>query len=92
MDSGNKMVKQSEPLVKRVNALAGEINRLSDDELRAKSSAFQERYLAAIQEAEDDEKDEQGILQSGETATMEVRPESFAAVREAATRTDGKPQ
>ncbi len=88
-DGGNKLVKQAEPLVKRVNALAGEFNRLSDDELRAKSSEFQERYLAAVQAAEDDEKDDFGILQAGEEALLEVMPEAFAVVREAAQRTLG---
>jgi preprotein translocase subunit SecA len=60
-----------QPMVERINHLEAEFQKLSNDELRSKTSHFRERI--------DRGEDLDGLL-----------PETFAAVREASTRTLGE--
>ncbi len=69
-----RLVKSLRPTVARINELETQLNRLSDDELRAKVAGWKER-LAKI----DDEGEQQKVLH-------EILPEAFAAVKNAARR------
>ncbi len=74
-ESNEKVVKKLQPLLKRINSLEPEFERLSDDGLRAMTLEFK----AALQRG--------GDL---EDSLDEILPEAFAAVREAAKRTLGQ--
>jgi preprotein translocase subunit SecA len=83
--SSDVFLKQARPIVAEVNALEPEIERLSDDELRAQTDKLKERIANAIEGIEDDterRKAEQEILH-------EILPEAFATVREASRRVLG---
>src|SRR5581483_10518743 len=69
-----RLVKSLRPLVARINELEVQLQRLSDDELRAKVAGWKER-LAKIE----DENEQQVVLN-------EILPEAFAAVKNAARR------
>ena len=72
-----RMVKALKPTVDRINALELEYQQLSDDQLRAKTAAWQER-LSKIE----DPNEQQRVLN-------EILPEVFAAVKNAARRMVG---
>ena len=72
-----RMVKSLRPTVERINAIELEYQKLSDDQLRAKTAAWQAQ-LAKI----DDPAEQQRILN-------EILPEAFAAVKNAARRLCG---
>lgn len=72
-----RMVKALRPTVEKINALELEYQKLSDDQLRAKTAAWKER-LAKI----DDPTEQQCVLN-------EILPEAFAAVKNAARRMVG---
>ncbi len=83
-----RKIKQLQPLLARVNALADEYKALSDEALKAKTAEFRERIapgLAAIPpglEPKEFRRREKEVLDA-------VLPEAFAAVREAAARSIG---
>jgi len=74
-DSNEKQLKRLQPTVERINELESELEKLSDDELRAKTDEFKARL-----------KDGSSL----DEALDELLPEAFAAVREAAKRTIGQ--
>src|SRR4051794_30423092 len=74
-----KKLKAVQALVPDVNALEPEMERKSDDELRAMTTVFKERIDRG--RAQDD--DEEDVL-------AELLPEAFAVVREAGKRTLGQ--
>jgi preprotein translocase subunit SecA len=69
-----RLVKSLRPIVARINEIEVGFQKLSDEELRAKTALWQER-LAKIE----DENEQQGVLE-------EILPEAFAAVKNAARR------
>ena len=73
-----RMVKAMRPAVARINELEAEYQKLSDDQLRAKTAAWKER-LSKI----DDPAEQQRVLN-------ELLPEAFAAVKNAARRLVGQ--
>ena len=78
-------LKKIKPIVQQINDLEPSVQKLSDDELKAKTVAFKERInnaLAGIEDKEERRKKEQDILN-------EILPEAFAAVREASVRVTG---
>jgi preprotein translocase subunit SecA len=78
----DKYLKDSKPAVESINALEAGIQKLSDDELKAKTEEFKKRVADAIEGIEDTEKRrkrEQDVLN-------EIMPEAFAVVREASVR------
>jgi preprotein translocase subunit SecA len=80
--SNERVIKRLTPIVAQVNALEPEIEKLSDDELKAKTAAFKARIAARIEGLTD--KDE---LKAAERAALdEILPEAFAVVREAGWR------
>jgi preprotein translocase subunit SecA len=95
-DSTKKDLKRAIPLVAKVNALEPEITRLSDEQLSAKTAAFQERLARARREVIERERLVEGSeeyccrINDVEEAELEqILPEAFAVVREAAKRTIG---
>src|SRR5258708_35715799 len=69
-----RLVKSLRPTVARINELEAQCQKLSDEELRAKTTAWKER-LAKIE----DENEQQVVLN-------EILPEAFAVVKNAARR------
>lgn len=76
-DPNQRKLKKYKPLVNDVNLLEEEIEPLSDDELRAKTTEFRERLAKAKNKEE-----EKQILD-------DILPEAFAVVREAGKRVLG---
>ncbi len=76
-DPNARKLKRYQPIVSDINLLEEEIEPLSDDELRAKTSAFQERLANA------------GSLENQRPILNEILPEAFAVVREAGKRVLG---
>jgi preprotein translocase subunit SecA len=74
-----KKLKAVQALVPDVNALEPEMERKSDDELRAMTSVFKERLDRARAQGDDEE-----------DALAELLPEAFAVVREGGKRTLGQ--
>ncbi|MER3429029.1 MAG: preprotein translocase subunit SecA [Pyrinomonas sp.] len=80
-----RYLKSVRPIVERINALEPEVQKLSDEQMRARTVQFKERVANAVAEARDPEdrkRREQAILN-------ELLPEAFALVREASVRTTG---
>ena len=78
-------LKKIKPIVQQINDLEPSIQKLSDDELKAKTVEFKERLssvLDTITDKEERRKKEQDILN-------EILPEAFAVVREASVRVTG---
>ena len=81
-DSNEKQIGNIRPIIDSINSFEDEMTVLSDDELRAKTDEFRERlgYSEDMDRGEDFDKEaERAIL-------MELLPEAFAVVREAADR------
>ena len=76
-DPNARKLKRYQPIVSDINLLEEEVAPLSDDELRAKTTAFQERLAEA------------GSLENQRPILDEILPEAFAVVREAAKRVLG---
>ncbi len=80
--NNERVVKRLLPRVAAINALEPEMQRLSDEELRAKTVEFRTRIAAALE----------GITDADERAAAEkqalddILPEAFAVVREAGRR------
>ncbi|MBV6394518.1 MAG: Protein translocase subunit SecA [Anaerolineales bacterium] len=64
------------PLVDEVNALEPEFEKLTDEELRAKTDEFRQRLLPTL-----------GGTEGGSESLDDLLPEAFASVREASKRT-----
>ena len=76
-DPNARKLKRYQPIVSDINLLEEEIAPLSDDELRGKTAAFQERLANA------------GSLDNQRPILDEILPEAFAVVREAGKRVLG---
>jgi preprotein translocase subunit SecA len=76
-DPNARKLKKFQPLVTEVNLLEEEIQKLSDDELKAKTAGFRQQLDKATTEQEREE-----ILE-------DILPEAFAVVREASIRVLG---
>src|SRR6201997_42243 len=80
--NNERVVKRLLPRVAAINAFEPEMQRLSDEELRAKTAEFRARIAAALE----------GITDAEERAAAEkqalddILPEAFAVVREAGRR------
>jgi preprotein translocase subunit SecA len=83
--TSERFLKAVRPTIQRINELEPAIQKLSDEELRAKTFKFKEIVAQAVEGIEEPEKRlirEQQILD-------ELLPEAFAIVREASRRTTG---
>jgi preprotein translocase subunit SecA len=75
-------LKKAKPIVEVINSLEPEVQKLSDEDLRAKTDEFKARIAGVLEGIEDKDarrKREQEIL-------AEILPEAFAVVREASKR------
>ncbi|MBA2338753.1 MAG: preprotein translocase subunit SecA, partial [Pyrinomonadaceae bacterium] len=85
--SNQRYLKTIRPLVERINDLEPETKKLSDDELRARTTEFKERVARAVAEARAGDKEDRKRRE--QAALDEILPEAFAAVREASVRATG---
>ncbi|PYS75128.1 MAG: preprotein translocase subunit SecA [Acidobacteria bacterium] len=83
--SNERFLKSIRPAIERINEFEPSIQKLSDDELRAKTIEFKERVADAVKDARD--KDDRKYRE--QEALNELLPEAFAVVREASKRTTG---
>ncbi len=80
--ANERAIKRMLPLVAAINALEPEMEKLSDEELRAKTAEFKARVAARVQGLTDPEE-----IKTAERAALdEILPEAFAVVREAGWR------
>ncbi|OLE52576.1 MAG: preprotein translocase subunit SecA [Acidobacteria bacterium 13_1_20CM_3_53_8] len=80
-----RYLKKIQPIINSINELEPSVQKLSDEELRARTVQFKERVAQAVADAQDMEerkRREREILD-------ELLPEAFATVREASVRTTG---
>jgi preprotein translocase subunit SecA len=83
--SSDIFLKSAKPIVAQINSLEPQIEKMSDDELKAQTVKFKERIATALEGIDDKaerRKAEQEILH-------ELLPEAFATVREAGRRVLG---
>ncbi len=80
--SNDRVVKKMLPMVQQVNALEPETQKLTDEELRAKTDEFRARIAAKRQGITREE----DLLRVENEALDELLPEAFAVVREAGKR------
>ncbi len=81
----NRFLKRIQPIIEQINALEPSLEKLSDDELRARTVRFKEYVANALEGINDKEarrKKEQELLD-------ELLPEAFATVREGSRRVTG---
>ncbi|HWA93523.1 MAG TPA: preprotein translocase subunit SecA [Terracidiphilus sp.] len=81
--ANDRAIKRLLPNVAAINALEPEMKKLSDDELRAKTTEFRQRIAASLEGLTDKE----DIKKAESAALDEILPEAFAVVREAGWRT-----
>src|ERR1041385_7805398 len=83
--NNQRFLKTIQPTVDTINSLEPALQKLSDDQLKARTAEFKERVQKAVGDTKDKEerkKREREILD-------ELLPEAFATVREASVRTTG---
>ncbi|OGN00543.1 MAG: preprotein translocase subunit SecA [Candidatus Yanofskybacteria bacterium RIFCSPHIGHO2_01_FULL_42_12] len=73
-DANARYIKSLQPVIDRINSLEPEFEKLSDEELKAKTGEFRQRLNERLND---------GAIESLD----DILPEAFAAVREAAKRT-----
>jgi preprotein translocase subunit SecA len=86
--ANERAVKRLMPIVTQVNALEPEIQALSDDQLREKTTEFRARLAEAVHGI--DKKEQPDEFAAAEKAALNaLMPEAFAVVREAGRRIVG---
>jgi preprotein translocase subunit SecA len=80
--SNERAVKRLLPLVQQIGALEPEMQKLSDEQLRAKTAEFRARIAKTIEGIEDEEE----RIKAEKEALDEILPEAFAVAREAGRR------
>jgi len=83
-NTSEREIRRLEPIVQEINRLEPEMERLSDEALRAKTEEFRARIAAALQGVGEEQRQA-----ASQEALEELLPEAFAAVREASKRTIG---
>jgi preprotein translocase subunit SecA len=88
--ANERVIKRLWPVVAEINALEPSIQKLTDEELRAKTVEFRARMAEAVAQAtkgiEDREEKEKAQAAAEKQALDEILPEAFAVVREAGWR------
>jgi preprotein translocase subunit SecA len=89
--ANERLLKRLWPMAHEINALEPEMQALSDDELRARTSKFKEFIDRSIVEAEivgdTPEEQKKSLRRVIDDALQEILVEAFAVVREASKRT-----
>ena len=80
--ANERLIKRLMPIVNQINAMEPETQKLSDQELRAKTADFRARIAARLESIEDSD----AKKQAEKAALDEILPEAFAVVREAGWR------
>ncbi len=83
--TSERFLKAVQPTIQRINELEPHMQKLSDEQLRAKTFEFKDRIARELEGIDDPERRrirEQEVLN-------EILPEAFAVVREASRRTTG---
>ena len=80
--ANDRTIKRLLPVVASINALEPEIQKLSDEQLRARTVEFRSRIAAQIKDLTDPEE----IKKAERQALDDILPEAFAVVREAGWR------
>ena len=80
--ANDRAVKRMMPFVASIGALEPEIQKLSDEQLRAKTAEFRARIAARVANLKDPEE----IKKAEREVLDEILPEAFAVVREAGWR------
>lgn len=81
----NRFLKRIQPIIEHINSLEPQLQKLSDDELRARTAQFKQHVANALEGITDKEqrrKKEQEVLDA-------LLPEAFATVREGSRRVTG---
>ncbi|PYS78891.1 MAG: preprotein translocase subunit SecA [Acidobacteria bacterium] len=86
--SNQRYLKSIQPLVDKINSLEPSIQKLSDDELRARTPVFKEQVQRAVGDLRD-KKDKEERKRRERAVLDEILPEAFAIVREASVRSTG---
>ncbi len=84
--ANEREIKRFRRVVEQVNALEPSVKALSNEQLRAKTDEFRERYHAAVDNESFTDEDRK---QASRDVLNELLPEAFAVVREASVRTLG---
>src|SRR5215472_7283510 len=91
--ANERLLKRLWPVVREINALEPEIERLSDDELRERTARFrdhvQNRMAHADISGDTPEEEKKSLRRAIDEALDEILVEAFAVVREASRRTTG---
>ncbi len=86
--ANDRALKRLLPLVAQVNAFEPEVEALSDEQLREKTTEFRARIAEAVQGI--DPKTDPDVLAAAEKSALDaLLPEAFAVVREAGRRVVG---
>jgi preprotein translocase subunit SecA len=83
--SNERFLKSIRTLIAEINEHEPAVQKLTDEQLREKTTQFKERIADAVKEARD--KDDRKYRE--QEALNEILPEAFAMVREASVRTTG---
>jgi preprotein translocase subunit SecA len=89
-------IKKVQPIVKSINKIEKEYQSLSDEQLRAKTQEFKQRYAQKQKTAQakfrhlNQEKQQQARLKANQEILDELLPEAFAAVKNATRRLCGQ--
>ena len=91
--ANERLLKRLWPLVSEINALEPEMQRLSDDELRARTDKFREQVARCVAEAEitgtTQEEQKKALRDATDKCLDDILIEAFAVVREASRRSTG---
>ncbi|HEX6284742.1 MAG TPA: preprotein translocase subunit SecA [Pyrinomonadaceae bacterium] len=83
--SNQRFLKSIQPLVAKINSLEPTVQKLSDTELRERTTSFKEQVKRAVGDTKD-----KAERKHRERETLDqILPEAFAIVREASVRTTG---
>jgi len=80
--ANERVIKKLLPIVTQIGAFEPEMEKLSDEQLRAKTADFRARIAAKLQDITDAD----AIKEAERAALDEILPEAFAVVREAGWR------
>jgi preprotein translocase subunit SecA len=83
--SNQRFLKSIGPLITEINSLEPALQKLSDEELRARTATYKEKVQRAVEGITDKERRKQRERE----ILDELLPEAFATVREASVRTTG---
>jgi preprotein translocase subunit SecA len=85
--ANERLLKKLWPIVAQINSVEPSLQKLSDDELRARTTDFRERLAIRLEGAATLEPAARKLLER--EALDEILPEAFACVREASIRSTG---